>query len=29
MNKDVVKHVVFNDENFGYWKNETCNYLLN
>jgi hypothetical protein len=20
--------VVFNDEYFGYWKNQTCNYLL-
>jgi hypothetical protein len=23
-----VKFVVFNDEDFSYWKNQTCNYLL-
>jgi hypothetical protein len=23
-----VKLVIFNDENFGYWRNRTCNYLL-
>jgi hypothetical protein len=23
-----VKLVVFNGEDFGYWKNRTCNYLL-
>jgi hypothetical protein len=28
MKKCVVKLVVFNDENFGYWKNRTHNYLL-
>jgi hypothetical protein len=28
MKKCVVKLVVFNDENFGYWKNRTCNYIL-
>jgi hypothetical protein len=28
MEKGVVKLVVFNDEDFGYWKNETRNYLL-
>jgi hypothetical protein len=28
MKKCVVKLVVFNDENFGYWKNQTHNYLL-
>jgi hypothetical protein len=28
MEKDVVKLVVFNDEDFGYWKNQTRNYLL-
>jgi heptaprenylglyceryl phosphate synthase len=28
MEKGVVKPVVFNGENFGYWKNRTCNYLL-
>jgi hypothetical protein len=28
MKKCVVKLVVFNDENFGYWKNRTRNYLL-
>jgi hypothetical protein len=28
MEKGVVKLVVFNDENFGYWKNRTRNYLL-
>jgi hypothetical protein len=28
MEKCVVKLVVFNDEDFGYWKNETRNYLL-
>jgi hypothetical protein len=28
MEKDVVKLVVFNGEDFGYWKNRTRNYLL-
>jgi hypothetical protein len=28
MEKCVVKFVVFNDEDFGYWKNQTRNYLL-
>jgi hypothetical protein len=28
MEKGAVKLVVFNDEDFGYWKNRTCNYLL-
>jgi hypothetical protein len=28
MEKDVVKLVVFSDEDFGYWKNRTRNYLL-
>jgi hypothetical protein len=28
MEKSAVKLVVFNDENFGYWKNHTRNYLL-
>jgi hypothetical protein len=28
MEKYVVKLVVFNGENFGYWKNQTHNYLL-
>jgi hypothetical protein len=28
MEKSVVKLVIFNDENFGYWKNRICNYLL-
>jgi hypothetical protein len=28
MEKYVVKLVVFNGEDFGYWKNQTCNYLL-
>jgi hypothetical protein len=28
MEKCVVKLVVFNDEDFGYWKNQTHNYLL-
>jgi hypothetical protein len=28
MKKGAVKLVVFNDENFGYWKNRTRNYLL-
>jgi hypothetical protein len=28
MEKGVVKLVVFNDEDFGYWKNRTHNYLL-
>jgi hypothetical protein len=28
MEKCPVKLVVFNDEDFGYWKNQTCNYLL-
>jgi hypothetical protein len=28
MEKGDVKLVVFNDEDFGYWKNQTRNYLL-
>jgi hypothetical protein len=28
MEKGDVKLVVFNDEDFDYWKNQTCNYLL-
>jgi hypothetical protein len=28
MEKGVVKLVVFNGENFGYWKNRTRNYLM-
>jgi hypothetical protein len=28
MEKGAVKLVVFNDEDFGYWKNWTRNYLL-
>jgi hypothetical protein len=28
MKKGVVKFVVFNGEDFGYWKNRTRNYLL-
>jgi hypothetical protein len=28
MEKHVVKLVVFNDEDFSYWKNQTRNYLL-
>jgi hypothetical protein len=28
MEKGVVKLVVFNDEDIGYWKNRTRNYLL-
>jgi hypothetical protein len=28
MEKGVVKLVVFNCEDFGYWKNWTRNYLL-
>jgi hypothetical protein len=28
MEKDVVNLVVFNGEDFGYWKNRTRNYLL-
>jgi hypothetical protein len=28
MEKDAVKLVVFNGEDFGYWKNKTRNYLL-
>jgi hypothetical protein len=28
MEKGIVKLVVFNDEDFGYWKNRTHNYLL-
>jgi hypothetical protein len=28
MEKGVVKLVVFNDQDFGYWKNRTRNYLL-
>jgi hypothetical protein len=26
--KGIVKLVIFNDENFSYWKNRTRNYLL-
>jgi hypothetical protein len=28
MEKDAVNLVVFNGEDFGYWKNQTRNYLL-
>jgi hypothetical protein len=28
MEKDDVKLVIFNGEDFGYWKNRTRNYLL-
>jgi hypothetical protein len=28
MEKYIVKLVVFNSEDFGYWKNLTRNYLL-
>jgi hypothetical protein len=28
MEKGAVKLVIFNGENFGYWKNQTKNYLL-
>jgi hypothetical protein len=28
MEKCAVKLVVFNDEDFGYWKNQTRNYFL-
>jgi hypothetical protein len=28
MEKGDVKLVVFNGEDFSYWKNRTCNYLL-
>jgi hypothetical protein len=28
MEKGVVKLVVFNGEDFGYWKNQTRNYIL-
>jgi hypothetical protein len=28
MEKDIIKLVIFNDEDFGYWKNQTRNYLL-
>jgi hypothetical protein len=28
MEKGTVKLVVFNGEDFGYWKNRTRNYLL-
>jgi hypothetical protein len=28
MKKGDVKLVVFNSEDFSYWKNRTCNYLL-
>jgi hypothetical protein len=28
MEKGVVKLVVFSGEDFGCWKNQTCNYLL-
>jgi hypothetical protein len=26
--KGAVKLVIFNDEDFGFWKNRICNYLL-
>jgi hypothetical protein len=29
MKKDAAKFVVFNGEDFDYWKNRTHNYLLN
>jgi hypothetical protein len=28
MEKGVVKLVIFNGKDFGYWKNRACNYLL-
>jgi predicted glycosyl hydrolase (DUF1957 family) len=28
MEKDVIRLAVFNGEDFGYWKNQTHNYLL-
>jgi hypothetical protein len=28
MEKDAVKLVVFNGEDFGYWKNRTRNFLV-
>jgi hypothetical protein len=28
MEKGVVKLIIFNSEDFGYWKNQTRNYLL-
>jgi hypothetical protein len=28
MEKGAVKLIIFNDEDFGYWKNQTRNYLL-
>jgi hypothetical protein len=28
MEKGAVKLVAFNGEDFSYWKNRTCNYLL-
>jgi hypothetical protein len=28
MEKGIVKLVVFNGEDFGYWKNRTRNYML-
>jgi hypothetical protein len=28
MEEGAIKLVVFNGEDFGYWKNQTCNYLL-
>jgi hypothetical protein len=28
MEKGAVKLVIFNDEDFSYWKNQTRNYLL-
>jgi hypothetical protein len=28
MEKGVIKLVIFNGEDFGYWKNRTYNYLL-
>jgi hypothetical protein len=28
MEKGAVKLVIFNGENFGYWKNRTRNYVL-
>jgi hypothetical protein len=28
MEKGAIKFVIFNGEDFGYWKNQTRNYLL-
>jgi heptaprenylglyceryl phosphate synthase len=28
MEKGVIKLVIFNGKDFGYWKNQTHNYLL-